>query len=94
MCFVITRPLDTNRLSSRCTAPEPEPVVEGEAVPVASGERGELPERQRSLFSWAEFMAGEPEEPPRKRRNEAPTLSLFEWALEREREEELVGTVR
>ena len=32
----------------------------------------------------AEFMAGEPEEPRRTRRDEAPTLSLFEWALERE----------
>ncbi len=43
-------------------------------------------EPQRTLFSWAEFMAGEPDDPPRKRRDEAPTLSLFEWALEREQE--------
>ena len=46
------------------------------------------------LFSWAEFMAGEPEEPPRKRRDEAPTLSLFEWALEREQEGALAGAAR
>ncbi len=46
-------------------------------------------EPQRSLFSWAEFMAGEPEEPlptHGHRRDEAPTLSLFEWALEQEQE--------
>ncbi|MXW24863.1 MAG: SWF/SNF helicase family protein [Dehalococcoidia bacterium] len=67
-------------------APEPEPVP----VAVASGADGhgeDAPEPQRTLFSWAEFMAGEPDEPPkRKRRDEAPTLSLFEWALEQEQE--------
>ncbi|MCY3881466.1 MAG: hypothetical protein OXG61_05045 [Chloroflexi bacterium] len=67
-------------------APEPEPV----GVAVASDEREareDAPERQRSLFSWAEFMAGEQGEPPkRQRRNEAPTLSLFKWALDQERE--------
>ena len=52
---------------------------------VESG-RDDAREPQRTLFSWAEFMAEEPEEPPRKRRDEAPTLSLFEWALEQERE--------
>ena len=46
---------------------------------------------QRTLFSWAEFMAGEPDEPPRGRRDEAPTLSLFEWAVEQEREGALAG---
>ena len=51
----------------------------------ASGDDGR--ERQRTLFSWAEFMAGEPDEPPKpRRRDEAPTLSLFEWALEQEQE--------
>ena len=70
-------------------APEPEPVA---AQPVAVGaaaddRRDEDGGRQRTLFSWAEFMAGEQEEPPkRQRRDEAPTLSLFEWALEREQE--------
>ena len=47
------------------------------------------PEAQRTLFSWAEFMAKEPERPKLQRRHEAPTLSLFEWALEQEREAEL-----
>ena len=48
-----------------------------------------LPAGQRSLFSWAEFLTERPEEPKRGRRNEAPTLSLFKWALDREREGEL-----
>ena len=82
-------------------APEPEPVaIEAEAalVGVATGDRhDEARERERSLFSWAEFMAGEPDEPeqPRgRRRSEAPTLSLFEWALEREQEGALAGAAR
>ena len=72
-------------------APKPEPVaIEVEATPVgvAPDDRHEdAGERQRTLFSWAEFMAGEPDEPPKpRRRDEAPTLSLFEWALEQEQE--------
>ena len=63
-------------------APEPEPVVVGAGVAADPPVDDDAPEPQRTLFSWAEFMAGEPEEPPRKRRDEAPTLSLFEWALE------------
>ena len=67
-------------------APEPV-VIEAEAVAVASDDHDETHERQRSLFSWAEFMAAEREEPPKRpRRSGAPTLSLFEWALEREQE--------
>ena len=56
---------------------------------------GELPadgpEPQRSLCSWAEFLAQESPEPKPRRRREAPTLSLFEWALNREREESLAA---
>ncbi len=76
-------------------APEPEPAIV-ETEPVAAGggagePRDHAPERQRTLFSWAEFMAGESDEPPKpRRRDEAPTLSLFEWALEREQEGVLV----
>ncbi|MYJ68904.1 MAG: SWF/SNF helicase family protein [Gemmatimonadetes bacterium] len=70
-------------------APEPA-IVEAEVVTVgatAGDSPSDAPEPQRTLFSWAEFMAGEQDEPPkRKRRDEAPTLSLFEWALEREQE--------
>ena len=59
-------------------APEPEPVAT-EVVAVGAGNPvDEAGERQRSLFSWAEFMAGEPDEPPkRQRRDEAPTLSVL-----------------
>ncbi len=66
----------------------PEPVaVEAVPVPAGAGEPRDVGERQRSLFSWAEFMAGEQDEPPNpRRRDEAPTLSLFEWALEKEQE--------
>ncbi len=70
--------------------PEPAPVAEP-TVTVAAIVDDEAPGLQRSLFSWAEFMAGEPEEPPRGRRGEAPTLSLFEWARDREREGVLAG---
>ena len=53
---------------------------------------------QRSLFSWSEFLYGESEDKP-SRRNGKPkpsTLSMFEWALslEQQQEEELVGTGR
>ena len=71
----------------------PKPVT---AENVAVGEDTDDPPKKpsevgQSLFSWAEFMA-EGEVRPQSRRDEAPTLSLFEWALEREREGELVAT--
>ena len=72
-------------------APEPA-AVETVTVPAGADEpRDDAGEPQRSLFSWAEFMAGEPEQPQRRRRDKAPTLSLFERALEREQEAELAG---
>ena len=78
-------------------APEPEPVT-AEPVGVAAGadeSHHQAPERQRSLFSWAEFMVDAETQPPRPRvRREAPTLSLFEWALEREQEGALAGAAR
>ena len=41
----------------------------------------------RSLFSWAEFLADQPDEPKPRGRNQRPTgPSLFDWALEREQE--------
>ena len=57
----------------------------------------EAPEPQKSLFSWAEFMAEEPAKPRGRRRKPQPaTLSMFEWAmtLERQREQEPVGAGR
>ncbi len=65
----------------------PEPVVVEAAAAVEAASEDGAREPQRSLFSWAEFLAGEPDKPPKpRRRDEAPTLSLFEWALEREQE--------
>ena len=64
-------------------APEP---VAAEVVAVEAGAdagRDDAPEPQRTLFSWAEFMAEDQVEPRPRRRDEAPTLSLFEWALDR-----------
>ena len=60
-----------------------------------NGHHDEADEPQRSLFSWSEFMAEEPVKP--KRRNGRPqpaSLSMFEWALEQEREKEPVGAGR
>ena len=58
------------------------------------GDQDESDEDEQSLFSWAEFMA-EPVEAKPKRRNGKPrpaSLSMFEWAMEQERE--LVGAGR
>ncbi|MYD87518.1 MAG: hypothetical protein F4Y14_15860 [Acidobacteria bacterium] len=73
-------------------APETEPVAAAMATQAVTDDEAQEP--QRTLFSWAEFLADAPEEPmPRgRRRDEAPTLSLFEWAREREREGVLAGT--
>ena len=60
----------------------------------ANGHQDEEPEPQQSLFSWAEFMAEEPVKPKGSRKAQAPSLSLFEWAVERELEEEPVGAGR
>ena len=49
-------------------------------------------EPQQSLFSWAEFMADEPVRPNgRSGKPQPASLSMFEWALEQEREKEMVG---
>ena len=59
-----------------------------------NGHSDEIPEPQQSLFSWAEFMAGEPAQSQgRNGRAKPSSLSLFEWALraEQEREEKVVG---
>jgi len=54
----------------------------------------EADEPQQSLFSWAEFMA-EPVKPKRKNGKPQPaSLSMFEWAMEQEREKEPVGAGR
>ncbi|MCY3567904.1 MAG: hypothetical protein OXH38_04715 [Chloroflexi bacterium] len=70
--------------------PEPESVVATETADAVVDDRDSG--AQRALFSWAEFMAGEfSERQPKPRRGEAPTLSLFEWALDREQKGTLAG---
>ena len=60
-----------------------------------NGHSDETPEPQQTLFSWAEFMAEEPVKPKgRKSKPQPATLSMFEWAMEQEREEEPVGAGR
>ncbi len=55
----------------------------------------EAPEPPQSLFSWAEFMAGEPVKPRgRSGKTQPAGASLFAWAVEQEREEEPVGAGR
>ena len=59
-----------------------------------NGHSDETPEPQQSQFSWAEFMA-EPVQPKGRGRKPQPaSLSMFEWALEQEREKEPVGAGR
>ena len=58
-----------------------------------NGHHEEADELQQSLFYWAEFMAEEPVK-PKGRKTQTPSLSLFEWAVEREREAEPVGAGR
>ena len=65
-------------------------------VPVnGNGHHAESDEPQKSLFSWAEFVAAEPAKPRGRSRKTQPAIaSLFEWALEREQEVELVSAGR
>ncbi len=65
----------------------PEPMAE-EVATVGEGGRGaNAREAQRTLFSWAEFMAEDPVNPKRRSRMPEPaSISLLEWALEREAE--------
>ena len=47
-----------------------------------NGHHEEASEPQRTLFSWAEFMAEEPVKPKgRSRKPQPATASLFEWAV-------------
>ncbi len=56
-----------------------------ELVPCA-GHHGSS-EQQQSPFSWAEFLADQPDEPKPGGRNARPSgPSLFDWALELEQE--------
>ena len=60
-----------------------------------NGRHEEAEAPQRSLFSWAEFMAEEPVKPKRRGRKPRPaTLSMFEWAMTLEQEADPVGAGR
>ncbi len=73
-------------------APERVPV---EAVGVDKGDRrDDASEPQRTLFSWAEFMAEKPAEPARRQRKQTEPLPLFELALSLERDRKLIGAGR
>ena len=64
-------------------------------IPVnGNGHHDEAEEPQQSLFSWAEFMAEEPVKPKRNRKPQPASLSMFEWAMEQEREKEPIGAGR
>ncbi|MDE2823345.1 MAG: hypothetical protein OXK79_07550, partial [Chloroflexota bacterium] len=68
--------------------------VNGHALANGNGHHEEEAEEpQQTLFSWADFMTEEPVK-PKAQKAQAPTLSLFEWAMEREREAEPVGAGR
>ena len=55
----------------------------------ANGHADVVEETQQSMFSWAEFIAEEPQKPARRNGKPKPaTLSMFEWALSREEEKE------
>ena len=84
-------PVDGRHANGNGHAPAP---VNGNGT---NGHRDEVeePEPQQSLFSWAEFMAEEPAKPKRKNGKPQPaTMSMFEWAMELEREKETVGAGR
>ena len=75
---------------------EPEQVVvhrNGTGIVVetaaANGHADVVEETQQSMFSWAEFMAEEPQKSARRNGKPKPaTLSMFEWALSLEEEKE------
>ena len=62
----------------------------------ANGHADVVEETQQSMFSWAEFLAEEPQRQDRRGNKGAASLSLFEWALEleQEREENMAGAGR
>lgn len=66
-------------------------LANGHASANGNGRHDDTGEPQPSLFSWSEFMA-EPAKPKRRSRKPQPaSLSIFEWAMEQEREMETVG---
>ncbi len=49
-------------------------------------------DQEQTLFTWAEFMADEPEQPKRRgHKPQADAPSLFDWAVEREQDGTFAG---
>ena len=64
----------------------------GTGVAGANGYDDEAVEAALSMFSWTEFLAQEPEKPPRGKQKPRPaSMSMFEWAIEMEREAQTVS---
>ena len=52
-------------------------------------------EPRQTLFSWAQFLAVEPVKPKgRNGKSQPASMSMFQWAMEQEREKETVGAGR
>ncbi len=82
--------------SWRPTKPTPEaptiiklPKVEAEpaVAVIPCGHHTGVAPQQADLFSWAEFLSDEPKPTKKRRRKQvAPSVSLFDWALEQEQQ--------
>ena len=69
-------------------------LADGHTPANGNGLHNEAVAPQQSLFSWAEFMAEEQVKPKRNGKPQPASLSMFEWAMEQEREREPVGAGR
>ncbi len=71
------------------------PTVELVPVNGTDGHHAEEAETRQTLFSWTQFLAVEPARPRGRNGKPQPTsMSMFEWAMEQERERETVGAGR
>ena len=71
------------------------PTVELVPVHGANGGNDGESEPRQTLFSWGQFLAVEPVKPRGRNGKPRPaSMSMFEWAMEQEREKETVGAGR
>ena len=60
-----------------------------------NGHHGDADEPQKSLFTWAEFIAAEPARPKgRSPKPQPASMSISEWAFEQEREAKALAAVQ
>ncbi len=65
----------------------PKVKVEPSVAVIPCGHHTGVVPQQRDLFSWAEFLADKPTPTKNRRRKQVePSVSLFDWALEREQQ--------